>query len=798
MPLAPAILRGMERIDSEAAAAPLAVPEGLRVGPVTPLPERLAVGGGTALLIDGRCSHPDAPIERLAVIFDGVEMPASGWGMPLPEHVEGDGYWWVVASVERIEAPRLAWVELRATLNEGRVVSGRLGAIELTPELEAPRLDARPRSQAASEGRRGDDSVAICMATHEPPLDLFERQIESIRAQSHDDWVCLISDDASSPETLAGIQAILDGDPRFALSVAELRQGFYGSFERALSLVPADVRYVALSDQDDRWRPEKLTRLIAAIDGGARLAYSDMRVVDAAGKVLSETYWSHRRNNHTDFASLLLANTITGAASLFDRALLADVLPFPPPVGNAYHDHWIAEVALALGEISYVDEPLYDYVQHDAAALGHLRANNVGPAEARRDRAARLAARVRRDGFHPGWRAFYFNLTCRTAVNLRALELRCGERMAPDRLRAMRRVRPAAANVPWLLARSARRSVAGSSETLGREAAMLRGLAWRGLSEARSRSRRLGRRREGGAEAREGATSDTPLKPILLDYFTRDGSTLMMRLLASSPQIAIEDVYPFERKYFAYLWRWAMVLDRGEWRGEEWGPESLGSLDELRAASLVGPPPWQPRPLLEPGPGEAELSRRAFELVWGELSRRVAERAVASGAEPPRYTAEKHLNTWLVPLEQLPPHELIVLLRDPRDSWVSMRTFEQGESFGGEHRESEERLLEHVLSRQRERLRWIAGLIEAGEVPVIRYEDLVLDLDGVAARLAERLGVQLDPAAVRADRETRRRHMSAASPEASIGRWRDELPGELAATFAVELGRELRALGFEA
>ena len=73
------------------------------------------------------------------------------------------------------------------------------------------------------------------------------------------------------------------------------------------------------------------------------------------------------------------------------------------------------------------------------------------------------------------------------------------------------------------------------------------------------------------------------LTPILVDYFTRDGSTLMMRLLSSSPQIAVEMSFPYERKYFAYLWRWAQLLDREDW------PEQQGLFRQLvkRAAEIA-------------------------------------------------------------------------------------------------------------------------------------------------------------------------------------------------------------------
>ncbi len=52
-----------------------------------------------------------------------------------------------------------------------------------------------------------------------------------------------------------------------------------------------------------------------------------------------------------------------------------DALPFPPLLAKAFHDHWLAVVALARGEIAYLDEPLYDYVQHGDAVIGHSCAN---------------------------------------------------------------------------------------------------------------------------------------------------------------------------------------------------------------------------------------------------------------------------------------------------------------------------------------------------------------------------------------------------------------------------------------
>ena len=53
------------------------------------------------------------------------------------------------------------------------------------------------------------------------------------------------------------------------------------------------------------------------------------------------------------------------------------------------------------------------------------------------------------------------------------------------------------------------------------------------------------------------------LNPLLiLDLGGRSGSTLLMQLLGTSPQIAFDRVYPSEVRYLTYLLRWAKMLDQ--------------------------------------------------------------------------------------------------------------------------------------------------------------------------------------------------------------------------------------------
>ena len=390
----------------------------------------------------------------------------------------GDSEWWAIVPIGRIAEPRSLRFRLEAELRSGETTTTDVGVVGLEPELPLVAEPVPDRWPGETENR-----VAICMGTHEPPPELFRQQIESIRAQTHREWICVISDDASRPESLEVMREIIAGDERFALRPSEGRLGFYSNFERALRLAPSSATHIALSDHDDRWRPDRLETLLSALGDRHTLAYSDMRIVSSSGEVISNTYWRYRRNNWTDLARLLIGNTITGGASLFQRSLLDRALPFPPRMGNAFHDHWLALVALASGSVAYVDRTLYDYVQHRGTVIGFSSAN-ADRAEGVRGVAAlgvRLADRV----IHPEGRRRYFEDYCRIALLASALELRCGDLMTAEKRDAAREIR-SLDDSAGAAARLALHSLAPGNETMGVDRSVLAGLVWSRLARRRA------------------------------------------------------------------------------------------------------------------------------------------------------------------------------------------------------------------------------------------------------------------------------------------------------------------------
>ncbi|HEX8855079.1 MAG TPA: glycosyltransferase [Thermoleophilaceae bacterium] len=470
-----------------------------------PLPGELAVGRGTALFVAGWCFCPQAHIRALNLVVDGERQPVMEYGMPRldvmralhpgvdPYDTSGmdadpaseedplllsyrSGFWGMARFVPR-ERDAPYELRLEAELEGGGSATADLATLE-PRQLELPVSVDEPEPA-------GGPLVAICMATYEPPLELFRRQVESIRAQTHRNWVCVISDDCSSAEGLAALKEVVGDNPRFVVSRSPRRLGFYGNFERALSLAPHAARYVAMADQDDRWLPEKLETLVAGI-GDSQLIYSDARVVRADGQVVSDTYWSRRRNNHSDLLSLLVANAVTGAASLLRRDLLDYALPFPPAQFAHFHDHWIGLTALALGDIAFCDRALYDYVQHGDASLGHAAANRM-PSLRERLGALRRDPRER----VRMWRMHYFVDVCRLTQFATVLRMRCGERMSADKRRVLDRFLHTDRSLTALARLWARgaRELVGRPETLGAEWMLSHAFAWRRALSATTRER---------------------------------------------------------------------------------------------------------------------------------------------------------------------------------------------------------------------------------------------------------------------------------------------------------------------
>ena len=123
----------------------------------------------------------------------------------------------------------------------------------------------------------------VVLAAYRPDPELFAIQLRSIRDQTRRDFRCLIGADGGQEDVRALVAEIVGDDPRFEVIGWDDNLGFYLNFERLLLAVPDDASWVALSDQDDRWYPDKLERLVPLLDEST-LATGQARVVAWPGR----------------------------------------------------------------------------------------------------------------------------------------------------------------------------------------------------------------------------------------------------------------------------------------------------------------------------------------------------------------------------------------------------------------------------------------------------------------------------------------------------------------------------------
>jgi glycosyltransferase involved in cell wall biosynthesis len=218
-------------------------------------------------------------------------------------------------------------------------------------------------------------SVTILLATHNG-ANYLPVQLDSIRAQTHEDWTLLARDDGSSDETPDILRSFERADSR--ISVLRDGGGMLGvirNFERlarhALSR-PGDV--YAFADQDDWWHATKLSRQLEALRAPRHprtLVFTDLEVAGPRLRVRHPSYMAFQGIRHPDRVTLdrlLVQNIVVGNTVVVTRQLLELALPFPSNLHM--HDWWLALCAAGTGSLVYLSEAMTRYRLHGSNVAG--------------------------------------------------------------------------------------------------------------------------------------------------------------------------------------------------------------------------------------------------------------------------------------------------------------------------------------------------------------------------------------------------------------------------------------------
>ncbi len=122
-------------------------------------------------------------------------------------------------------------------------------------------------------------------------VNFFEEAIESVFAQTYQDWELLLVDDGSTDDSTCIALRYAEQHPEKVRYLAhEKHQNQGASASRNLGVHHAQGEYIALVDADDKWLPEKLERQVPILDSQP----------EAAMLYCSTRYWYSWTGNPAD------------------------------------------------------------------------------------------------------------------------------------------------------------------------------------------------------------------------------------------------------------------------------------------------------------------------------------------------------------------------------------------------------------------------------------------------------------------------------------------------------------------
>lgn len=211
--------------------------------------------------------------------------------------------------------------------------------------------------------------IAIVLSTYNGEA-YIAAQLDSLIAQTYQDWRCYIRDDGSKDASITIVKRYAAQDPRFIF--LEDQQGNLGVVQAYFYLFnKVDEDYIAACDQDDVWFPGKLERslaLLKSIETAKKipaLVHTDSAFVDSQLHSIRDKFIG-KRGLKKGLNGIIIANSVQGGSILFNRALNNESKKISAKLPYDYHLGMIAELTGARGFIS--DNMLY-YRQHNTSAI---------------------------------------------------------------------------------------------------------------------------------------------------------------------------------------------------------------------------------------------------------------------------------------------------------------------------------------------------------------------------------------------------------------------------------------------
>lgn len=181
----------------------------------------------------------------------------------------------------------------------------------------------------------------------------ISQTIESVLAQTYQDWEMLIVDDCSSDNSKKIIKEYTKKDNRIKLLQLEKNSG--PAIARNKGIKEAKGRYIAFLDSDDLWLPQKLEKQIKFLyENSLPLTYSAYITIDEQGNEL----YLRKAKKHILWHDMLKSNHIGNLTGIYDSTVLGK--EYLEDMGHEDYTLWL-KLIKKVGHTKGIEEPLAKY-----------------------------------------------------------------------------------------------------------------------------------------------------------------------------------------------------------------------------------------------------------------------------------------------------------------------------------------------------------------------------------------------------------------------------------------------------
>lgn len=210
--------------------------------------------------------------------------------------------------------------------------------------------------------------ISVCVATHNAEKYILE-QLRSILIQLSEDDEVIISDDGSDDSTISLIKSLQDNRIHILkykqncdYTKRKLPSYYYATANFLNALAAANGDIIFLSDQDDKWRSDKVEITLSYLQE-FDIVCSNFSVINGEGKLIEMEFWERGHFSKMNLFQYLNCLPFRGCCLAFNKKVLENAMPFPH---NLFlHDSWIGLNAVFSNyNYKFIDEPLLFYRRH--------------------------------------------------------------------------------------------------------------------------------------------------------------------------------------------------------------------------------------------------------------------------------------------------------------------------------------------------------------------------------------------------------------------------------------------------